>query len=242
MTQKKELQINDEQLFQELQKYTDFNISDRKYLRMLNFDASEGVFKRQTDEVDDEGKPIYEGIGEELNVHLITARKMIVSSFQSKLGLYSREFKGNGIIKIYDQSRQVVMEGLYEDLKLEQPQLEFVIILYLYYEGEYYRMKLSRSKLVNFFPYLKIFGKNTNPAMFETELSKGELRKKGANKYYLLDFKKGERIENKIIIERVKFVNEYLAVYQTKKVEAEVIPSQKSPLDESILDDIPFNN
>ena len=109
--QKKELQLNEEQLFQELQKYTDFNVSDKKYLRMLSFDAKEGAFRKQIDEVDEEGRPIYEVIGEKINVHFITLRKMVVSNYQSGLGLYSKEFRGNGIIKIYDQSRQVVMEG-----------------------------------------------------------------------------------------------------------------------------------
>ena len=228
---KKELALSEEQLYQELQKWTDFDISDRKYLKILNFDAKEGVFKRQTEDVDEEGKPIFEKIGDSINTHIITTRKMVVSSYQSGLGLYSKEFQGNNLVRIYDQSRNVVMEGLYQDLKLEQPNLEFIIVLYVYYDNEFWRMKLSRSKLVNFFPYLRSFGSKTNPAMFKTTLSKGEMRKKGSNKYYLIDFIRGERIENETIIERVKSVNEYLSVYQNKKVDAEVV-SDNDPLDE----------
>jgi len=189
----------------------------------IKFDAEVGEWKRETDKRDEENKPIYEPIGQSIQMHIITTRQMLVSSFDSQDGYYSRESQGN-YFELYDKESKKVASGLYSALKEAYTNLVFVKVLYVFVDDKPYRIKLSGSKLTKLFPYLQSFSKD-NPARWITIGSRGEKQKKGAVNYYELDFTKGDEIVDKeLIVQRVNDVNLYLDTYaKSRESKVEVI-------------------
>ncbi|MBS1516623.1 MAG: hypothetical protein JSS91_00890 [Bacteroidetes bacterium] len=180
-------------------------------LPTLKFDAQAGKFLKSTGEKDEEGKPIYEELTEQIEFHILTTRKMVQTDYNSETFLYSREFQ-DSYVELFNENKQVVMKGFYKDLKANNPNLKFIQVLYVMYEGKPYRFKLAGSKLQNLFPYLSSFV-NDSPALWLTVATKGQQLTNGAVKYFELLFERGEKItDQKLIVSRVNDINMYISL------------------------------
>lgn len=239
------------QFIQDLNLITGFN-TNISVLPMIKFNGETGLWEEQTDEKNEENKPIYKEIGETIIFQLITTRKMMQNKFSSKTRYYSREFQNTFLTIFNGETKEEVFKGFYSDLKNEPlyNDLQYVQVLYVYYNGNPYRIKLSGAKLNNFFPYLNSF-EMSSPAMFMTIASRGELVKQSAAvKYYVLDFIKGVEVEQGLIIQRVNKINNYLKDYN-KKVQTNIPIEPKTTQidyaelkneveDEIAIENIPF--
>ena len=184
----------------------------------LKFDAEKGQWMESTEKRDKDEKVIYNPIGDSIEFQIITTRKMVRSSFDSEEMLYSREFQGN-YVELFDRENKVVAKGFYSALKMANPELEYIQVLYVFYNNKPYRIKLSRSKLIKLFPFLSSF-KQDNPARCMTIASRGDQNQKGAVTYYELNFKKGEAIlDMPLIVKRVNDINQYLDYYSRMRNE-----------------------
>ena len=105
-------------------------------------------------------------------------------------------------------------------------------------------MKLSGSKLPKWFDYIK----ENNPALYTTEFSTGGTLQNGVITYYELNIARKERMDIKIITERVNAINNYIRGYEAKTATApdtqKQIEDTASPVytdeDEIRIDEIPF--
>ena len=233
-------------------------------LPILRFDAEKGQWKTKTDEVDENDKPIWKAIAEEVDLQIITTRKMVESKYSPNKQVtryFSREYAGSVLTLQNSETKEEVFKGLYNDLKEDKlfPLLKYVHVLYAFYNEKLYRVKLSGSKLNYLFEYLNTFT-NSNPAMFFTRCFNGkkivlqEATKEDKEKsYYELKFEKGELVPQEKVIERVNMVNEYLSVYLqvvNKKEDGVIAEDLKEvqidniheyePKDELAIEDIPF--
>lgn len=201
----------------ELNKATGFS-NNLPMLPQLKFDAEKGYWKKQTEKVDEEGKPIYEKISESIDFHLITTRKMVESKYSPNpkaKRYFSREYQDNYLTIFDSETKEEVFKGLYSELKegALYPMLQYVQVLYAYFQDNLYRIKLSGTKLNGFFEYLNAFN-NSNPALYFTSCSLGQKIKISDDKsYYELKFERGERVPQKKIVARVNEVNQYLSLY-----------------------------
>jgi len=188
-------------------------------LPTLKFDAGSGKFSRSTGEKDSEGKPVYEELTEQIEFHILTTRKMVQTDYNSETFLYSREFQDN-YVELFNENKQVVLKGFYKELKASNPNLKYIQVLYVMFEGKPYRLKLAGSKLQNLFPYLSSF-ENDSPACWLTVATKGQQLKNGAVKYYELLFERGDKITDQaLIVSRVNDINMYIsAMNQTRSAE-----------------------
>jgi hypothetical protein len=184
---------------------------------LMKFDADKGQWMIETDERDKNEKPVYKAVGESINMHIITTRKMVQSNFGNDKHYYSREFQNN-YLELYNENRELVWKGVYAELKNQAiyKDLKFVQVLYVFAgkenEPKLYRIKLTGSKLINLFPYLNGF-KNDNPARYMTISGKGAKKQNGGVTYFELMFKRGDLVDQKLVIERVNQVNQYLGAY-----------------------------
>jgi len=203
----------------------------KPFPKHIKFNGSEGVFKVETEEKDIEGKPVYKTIGETLKIHIVRSRKMMQSNFDSEEKLYSKEFDG-GIFQIFNQNKEVVFNGNYGQLKETNlyDDLKYQEVLYIFAgtnEPQLYRLKLSGSKLTNWFIYKNQF-QNDNPARFWTFISKGVQDTKGAVKYYNLNFRKDAEIDQPTVIKRVSEVMQYINTYEATQSPVSVPKPQRS--------------
>jgi len=176
----------------------------------LKFDAQVGKFLRSTGEKDKEGKPLYDELkGDMIQIHIITTRKMVRTKYKVEPFLSSREYTGN-YVELFNEDKKVVLKGMYKDLKANNPNLVYAEVMYVMFEGKPYKFRLTGSKLQNLFEYYKSF-QNDSLACWMTVVSKGQQLVNGAVKYYELNFAKGERITDKLLIaQRVNDTNMYI--------------------------------
>ncbi len=196
------------------------------YPKLIKFNAEDGNFYKESNSKSEDGKTIFDNLGESIDLQIITTRKMISGAWNQKSKksepFYSQEFIDNylTVFEKTDDGNKEVFKGLYSDLKKDKlyERIKFVQVLYVMYKDELCRIKLSGSKLSNIFSYLGSFI-NDNPAKYITTLSKGDTATNGSITYFQLNLVKGKRLEQDIIIKNVNAVNEYLGVYKQEKVE-----------------------
>jgi hypothetical protein len=218
----------DEEFVTALNKATNYNT----YVTppTLKFDAQTGMWKISTDQRDAENKVVYQDIGDEIKFHIITARNMLQSTFNSQDGYYSKEFVDDYVV-LYGQDKQIIFEGTMRNLKADvamYEKLDFVKVLYVFWEDKPCRLKISRSKFVNFIPYWNSF-KGDNPARYYTIAGRGPQASKGAVKYYELSFLRGDLVETELVVKRVNDLNLYLEAVAGRMAENVKV---KNPIDD----------
>lgn len=232
--------ISEEEFLAKLNEATGY--SSNMLTPAIKYKADEGKFYKTEGDKDEEGKPIYEPIdGDSITVHIIRYRKMVTTDRKAKTQLYSKEFDGD-YVELFDENKNVSVSGSYKALKSDNDHLVYVQVLYLYYNGRPYRMKLTGTKLANFFPYIQ----SANPALYNTKMSKGQQKTNGGITYYELDFTAMDRHDIKMITSRVNAINSYIRSYEQsrdmKPVQEHVmIDEPPMPSDEELNTiDVPF--
>ena len=144
---------------------------------------------------------------------------------------------------------------MYKVLKDTNKNLQFIQVLYVMVGDKPYRLKLSGSKLINLYPYLKQFV-NDSPARFITIAEKGMRVKKQGNDivkateadikkyeddlnnrrkpslvlFYQLNFTKGDEIVDKALIaQRVNDINYYISTMNRNRSAEYVQPEEALP-------------
>lgn len=211
MTNELTVKMKEDEYTQTLRDLTGENNNSQPFLPSLKFDGAEGVFKKSFGERDEEGKPIYDGKDKDIKVHILSIRRRIVTAFGVKPYLYAHEIAtGNSFDLIDAETKIVVDKGSFKDLKAKYPDLKYEQVLYVVDEaGQGYRMILGGSKLNYFFSYMQSFGSKDSIANYYTVMTCGDKKKKGSVTYYELLFKKENEVERKIVIERIKSINDY---------------------------------
>lgn len=208
------------------------NYVERLKFPTIKFNAKEGVWYRDTSEKDAEGKPVFENLGKAINFHLITTRKMVQTNMEAAEQLYSREFQDNYVV-LYNQSKQEVMRGFYNVLKLANPDLQFIQVLYVYYGDKPYKIKIGGIKLSKWFSYFGSF-KNDSPSRYLTIAEQGQIIKTKLTNgrevsNYELNFQRGEVISDyQLIISRVNGINEYLNMFN--KPQSNAVNNEEPPM------------
>lgn len=241
------VQENEEQFIRDLKAITGENTMIQRPMN-VSFDAKSGIWSREINDIDpDTNMNKWEELGESIAFQLITTRKAYKKNFNSELNLFSMEFTGFNVT-ILDEGKNVAFQGKTKDLKKSEiaKEVTYQDIAYIFAklgddeEGTLYKMKLSGSNLINWFPYLASFGHNDSSKMYVTTAGRGE-RMKGSggasgsvvatpteiktyddnikdgkgdrnkiNLYYMISFEKGERFPQAIVAQRVMDVMSYL--------------------------------
>lgn len=236
---------NKDEFMMKLNQATGFN-EGMPFFPHLKFDGGEGMWKEETDEKDQDNKPVYKDLAPVIEFQIITTRVMVQSKFETEPRFYSRETQDNHF-ELLDNDGNVVRSDNYQELKNAFPNIVYIKVLYVYYNGKPYRVKLSGSKLTNLFAYQNQF-RNDNPACYLTKAGQGQKLKKGAVSYYELTFAKSKALTDwAMIAERVNGINEYLTIYNQSKAKKNVIPAVedysqpiKEDEDEIKIENIPF--
>lgn len=198
------------------------NYQSKKILPAIKFNAEDGMFYKNEGNKNADGKPAWEEFSTEINAHIILSRRMVNTSFNTKTKLYSREFDGS-YVELYNEKNEVAVSGLYSTLKEANPDLVYIDVLYLYLDNKAYKMKLSGSKLSNWFAYKS----SSNPALYITKLKQGEKKKNGSIYYYELLFEPFESMEMPTIVSRVNAINSYIRGYEESRGESGKIATAK---------------
>jgi hypothetical protein len=140
-------------------------------LPLIKFNATNGVWVFNSGEKTEDGKYIFNDIGPELSIHILnTAYNLANSGEKSAVKCYSKEYVGQHVVLYNQETREVVEEGNYKDLKVKYD-LNYTKVLYAVYQDELVRVKVSGFSLSNFFKFLQA---NGNPSKFITKFSLGK--------------------------------------------------------------------
>ena len=206
----KEKAIVSQEEMDKLKEMTGENTSSFPQVPVLKFNSSEGEwYKNEFGERDEENKLIYEKIGESIEFQILCQRLQVTTKFGETPNLYSREYVSGRVDLIDSESKEIVKSGMYAELKKDDENLVYNQVLYIHYEDKLWRMKLSGSKLTNWFAYQNAFKQNESKSQYITTASKGDAKENGGVKYFELKFKKGKEVDFKTVQEKVGEVNQY---------------------------------
>jgi len=215
----------------------------------LNFNgqADGGKYSKSTDERDANRKIIKEEIGDTMEGVIVRIRKALKTGIESKRNLYTREFDGfNEVIDVYESgSRDVEYSGTYQELKANYPELRLTNVVYVYYEGQLWKLTVSSGSLSPLWDYLKQFKGDTVLRYITVFGSKDEVSQKTSLAFKQMTFEKGEPTPDwKKIWGALQKFNSTLSSTAVKKAKMLPQPEESVPTiqveDEINVEDIPL--
>lgn len=211
---------------------------------IIRLDGKEGGFYKSTDEVDEEGKMMWDDVGKEVSGAIIKVRKKLNTAQDASYNYYSPEFDSmDDLVTLYDVdgSREPVDQSDYKTLKEKYPDLKLNEVIYLLENAEdeenrkVYRLIVKGGSLMNLWNYLKTFGSKDSCLRYTTSFGFQEVKSDKGFKYCQLTFKRGDVLDNwASIANELKKMNMELSQRQEKKLEqledkSEVLDTDKIP-------------
>lgn len=142
-----------------------------------------------------------------LSAVILRVRYSIGSKHKVEPRYYSYEFdRFDEIIKVYDDSKQVVVEGNYQTIKkhfatgettqMGKPKASFdlKVIAYIDIDGQIYRLRLNNASRSNLFDYTKTFGQNDVFTAYKTNFNL-KFNDQQAIKFWYIEFERGEQVD-----------------------------------------------
>lgn len=204
---------------------------------VIKFNSKEGKFYQTFTAPDGEKQEI--DLGEKVKVHIIRKdRHIIQSGMDSEMQVTSGETSDYFVTLKDKETGENIEVGEYKNLKLNKDyDLKYSKVLYVFYKDKAHRMYLGGTKLGNWFEYEG----HGNPALVETVMSKGKQVKaeKGKSDYYELNFEKGDRQDQKVIVDRVNEINKFILSFDSTASQT-VAPKQvEEPHYEAEVPEVP---
>lgn len=171
----------------------------------------------------------------------ITCNEMIETERGKASKYWCRESDDGFFVEVNDRDGNVVASGAYRDLKADYS-LKWNNVIYVYYEGDVYRWKLSTAH--DWFGISKTLGKN--PAQ-TIRVASCEEDTSGSFPYYKLSFEiaspfdadKAVEISSQVAAMLNEYYNKQAAEAQMKPKQIEDVPYDEAGKDPE-LEDLPF--